>query len=85
VEPFYLDNVTVTVNFSGSVSLDGAVSLALKDHSPLHGQLDLQLGLKPFSAVGSASIEGSLPGVSLKAHGARDSRPSTSRPSRAAR
>lgn len=69
VEPFYLDNVTVTVNFSGSVSLDGAVSLALKDHSPLHGQLDLQLGLKPFSAVGSASIEGSLPGVSLKAHG----------------
>ncbi len=68
-EPFYLDNVAVTVNFGGSVSLDGAVSLALKEHSPLHGQLHLQLGLNPFSAVGTASIEGSLPGVSLKASG----------------
>lgn len=69
VEPFYLDNVTVTVNFAGSVSLDGAVSFALKDHSPLHGQLHLKLSLHPFSASGSASAEGQLPGVSLKAGG----------------
>jgi hypothetical protein len=69
VEPFYLDNVTVTVNFGGSVSLDGAVSFALKDNSPIHGQLHLRLGIHPFSATGSASIEGKLPGVSLDAKG----------------
>jgi hypothetical protein len=69
VEPFYLDNVTVTLNFGGSVSLDGAVSFALKDNSPLHGQLHLKLGIHPFSASGSASAEGQLPGVSLKAGG----------------
>ena len=69
VEPFYLDNVTVTVNFGGSISLDGAVSLAFKDHSPIHGKLDVQLSLHPFSATGSATIEGDLPGVSLKARG----------------
>jgi hypothetical protein len=68
-EPFYLDNVTVTVSFAGSVSLDGAVSLAIKDGSPLHGALHLKLGLHPFQASGSASIEGSLPGVSMKARG----------------
>jgi hypothetical protein len=69
VEPFYLDDVTVTVNFSGSVSLDGAVSFALKDHSPVHGTLHLALGIHPFSATGTASMEGELPGVSLRAHG----------------
>jgi hypothetical protein len=69
VEPFYLDKVTVTVSFAGSVSLDGAVSFALKDHSPLHGQLHLKLNIHPFSASGSASAEGQLPGVSLKAGG----------------
>lgn len=69
VEPFYLDNVTVTVNFGGSISLDGAVSFALKDHSPLHGSLHLGLGIHPFSAGGSASLEGQLPGFSVKAHG----------------
>jgi hypothetical protein len=69
VEPFYLDYVAVTVNFAGSVSLDGAVSLAFKDNSPIHGKLDLQLSIHPFSATGSATIEGDLPGVSLKARG----------------
>ncbi len=69
VEPFYLDNVTVTVNLGGSVSLDGAVSLILKNHSPVHGQLHLKLGFHPFSATGTASAEGSLPGVSMNAHG----------------
>jgi hypothetical protein len=69
VEPFYLDHVTVTVSFGGSVSLDGAVSFALKDHSPLNGQLHLKLNIHPFSATGTASVEGKLPGVSLKAGG----------------
>jgi hypothetical protein len=69
VEPFYLDNVAVTVSFGGSVSLDGAVSFALKDHSPLNGQLHLKLNIHPFSATGTASVEGKLPGVSLKAGG----------------
>lgn len=69
VEPFYLDKVTITVSLGGSVSLDGAVSFALKDHSPLHGQLHLKLNIHPFSATGSASAEGQLPGVSLKAGG----------------
>jgi hypothetical protein len=69
VEPFYLDNVTVTVNFGGSVSLDGAVSFALKDHSPINGQLHLELGIHPFSATGTASIAGQLPGFSFKASG----------------
>jgi hypothetical protein len=69
VEPFYLDNVTVTVSLAGSVSFDGAVSFALKDHSPVHGQLHLKLGLHPFVASGSASAEGQLPEVSLKAGG----------------
>jgi hypothetical protein len=69
VEPFYLDNVTITVDFSGSVSLDGKVSFVFKSHSPVHGQLHLQLRFKPFSAVGTASAEADLPGVSLKARG----------------
>lgn len=69
VEPFYLDNVTVTVDFGGSISLDGAVSFVFKDNSPVNGQLHLRLGLNPFSATGSASMEGKLPGVSLKAKG----------------
>ncbi|HEX3693271.1 MAG TPA: hypothetical protein VHU13_07995 [Solirubrobacteraceae bacterium] len=69
VEPFYLDNVTISVDFSGAVSLDGAVSFVFKDHSPVHGQLHLQLRFKPFSAVGTASADADLPGVSLKAHG----------------
>jgi hypothetical protein len=69
VEPFYLDNVTLTVNFAGSVSLNGAVSLALKDHSPLHGEVHLKLTVHPFSATGSFSTEGQLPGVSLRAAG----------------
>jgi hypothetical protein len=69
VEPFYLDNVTVTVSLVGSVSLDGRISLGLKDHSPIHGQLHLKLALHPFSASGSASEEGGLPGVSVKAGG----------------
>jgi hypothetical protein len=69
VEPFYLDKVTVTVNFGGSVSLDGAVSFALKDHSPVNGRLHLELGIHPFTATGSASISGQLPGFSLKASG----------------
>jgi hypothetical protein len=69
VEPFYLDNVTVTVDFGGSVTLDGAVSLALKDHSPVHGHLRLQIGIHPFTANGGISVEGELPGVSLKASG----------------
>jgi hypothetical protein len=68
-EPFYLDNVTLTVNFGGSVSLDGAVSLALREHSPVHGEIHLRLGLSPFSATGRFSVEGSLPGVSMKAGG----------------
>jgi hypothetical protein len=69
VEPFYLDNVTVTLSLGGSVSLDGAVSFVLKNHSPLNGQLHLKLAVNPFSAIGSASTEGHLPGVSLKAGG----------------
>jgi hypothetical protein len=69
VEPFYLDNVTVTLSLGGSISLDGAVSFALKDHSPLHGALHLKLGINPFSASGTASIAGSLPGVSFNAGG----------------
>jgi hypothetical protein len=69
VEPFYLDNVTVTVSLAGSVRLDGAVSFALKDHSPIHGELHLKLNLRPFSASGSASEEGQLPGVSVRAGG----------------
>lgn len=69
VEPFYLDNVTLTVNLGGSVSLDGAVSLVLRTHSPLHGKLHLQMGLHPFSATGSFSVDGSLAGASLKAGG----------------
>jgi hypothetical protein len=69
VEPFYLDNLTVTVDFGGSVSLDGAVSFALKDHSPLHGQLHLKLNVHPFSAHGSASLEGEIAGASFDAHG----------------
>lgn len=69
VEPFYLDNVSVTASLGGSIALDGAVSLILKEHSPLHGQLHLKLGFFPFSAHGSASVEGSLPGVTMKAHG----------------
>jgi hypothetical protein len=69
VEPFYLDNVNVTVNLGGSISLDGAVSLILNDNSPVHGQLHLKLAFQPFSAVGTTSIDGSLPGVSINAHG----------------
>jgi hypothetical protein len=69
VEPFYLDNVTLTVNFGGSVSLDGAVSLALRDHSPVQGQIHLRLKLHPFSATGTFSAHGTLPGVSLHAAG----------------
>jgi hypothetical protein len=69
VEPFYLDNVSLTVSLAGSVSLDGAVSMILKDDSPLSGELHLKIGLKPFSAVGSASLKGSLPGVELEAQG----------------
>lgn len=69
VEPFYLDKAKVTVDFGGSITLDGAVSFAFKDHSPLHGSLDLSLGINPFSAGGTATLEGSLPGVTLKAHG----------------
>jgi hypothetical protein len=69
VEPFYLDNVTVTVSLAGSVSLDGAVSFALKDHSPIHGALHLELNLHPFSASGSASEEGQLPGILVRAGG----------------
>jgi hypothetical protein len=69
VEPFYLDNVTVTADLGGSVSLDGAVSLILKSHSPVHGQVHLKLGFHPFSAAGSESVDGSLPGVSMDAHG----------------
>ena len=69
VEPFYLDNVTVTVNFSGAVSLDGAVSFAFKDHSPLRGSLHLALGINPFSAGGTATLQGELPGISVKARG----------------
>jgi hypothetical protein len=69
VEPFYLDNATVTVNFGGSISLDGAVSFVLKSGSPLHGQLDLKLSVNPFSAGGTASIDGELPLASFHAHG----------------
>lgn len=69
VEPFYLDNVTLTVSFGGSVSLHGAVSLALKDHSPINGQIDLKLDVHPFSATGKFSVEGQLPGVSLRTAG----------------
>jgi hypothetical protein len=69
VEPFYLDNVTITVNFSGSISLDGNVSFAFKDHSPVTGHLHLALGLKPFSAVGDASAKADLPGISMKVSG----------------
>ncbi len=68
-EPFYLDNVTLTVSFGGSVSLDGAVSLALKDDSPVNGQIHIKLNLHPFSATGSFSTEGQLPGVSLRTAG----------------
>jgi hypothetical protein len=69
VEPFYLDNVTLTISFGGSVSLDGAVSLALKEHSPIHGQMHLQLNVHPFSATGHVSVEGQLPGISMRAAG----------------
>jgi hypothetical protein len=69
VEPFYLDNVTVTVNLGGAIGLDGAVSMILKNHSPLHGQLHVKLGFSPFSAHGSASVDGSLPGITMKAQG----------------
>ena len=69
VEPFYLDNVSVKLTIGHSVELNGAVSFALEHGSPLHGQLDLKLNVDPFSASGSASAEGSLPGVSLKVGG----------------
>ncbi|MHB8241251.1 MAG: hypothetical protein ACYDHN_04590, partial [Solirubrobacteraceae bacterium] len=69
VEPFYLDKVTVTLSFGGSIALDGAVSFALQTHSPLTGHLHLRLGVNPFSAVGTASEEGKLPGIKLKAGG----------------
>jgi len=69
VEPFYLDNVSVKLTVGHSVALNGAVSFVLKNGSPLHGQLHLQLNVNPFSASGTASAEGSLPGVSLKVGG----------------
>ncbi|HEY4811729.1 MAG TPA: hypothetical protein VIH71_11800 [Solirubrobacteraceae bacterium] len=69
VEPFYLEGVTVRLTIGHSVSLDGAVSFVLKGGSLLRGQLHLQLNMKPFSAVGTASAEGSLPGVSLRVGG----------------
>ena len=61
--------MTVTLSLGGSISLDGAVSLALKERSPIHGQLHLKLNVNPFSATGSFSVEGQLPGVSLRAAG----------------
>ncbi|HWX86750.1 MAG TPA: hypothetical protein VNX67_01105, partial [Solirubrobacteraceae bacterium] len=69
VEPFYLDNLGVTLSLGGAISFDGAVSFVLKDGSPLHGQLHLHLHVSPFSAGGSASAEGKLPGISLKVGG----------------
>jgi hypothetical protein len=69
VEPFYLDNVTVTLSLGGSIELDGAVSFVFKDHSPLQGALHLKLGISPFTAIGTASMQGSIPGLSLHAGG----------------
>jgi hypothetical protein len=53
--PIYLDNVTLTVDLSGAVSLDGKVSLITKDDSPATGQVDLSVRLSPFSATGKLS------------------------------
>lgn len=69
VEPFYLDKVAVTLSFGGSITFDGAVSFALRDHSPINGHLHLMLSINPFSAEGTVSEEGKLPGVTLKAGG----------------
>jgi hypothetical protein len=67
VEPFYLKDVTLTVDFGGSVSLDGSVSFVLEDDSPVTGSLHLKLGLSPFAGSGSVSISASLPGLDLSA------------------
>ena len=68
VEPFYLDNVTVTVDFGGSISLDGAVSRRLKTKTCQRSTIPSPRTVSS-SATGSASMEGKLPGVSLKAKG----------------
>jgi len=67
VEPFYLNDVTFTLDFGGSASLHGAVAFLLKDHSPVQGTIDLKLGLKPFAASGKVAVDASLPTISLKA------------------
>jgi hypothetical protein len=65
VEPFYLENVKFTVDFSGSASLDGSVKFVLKDKSPLTGNLHLKLGVNPFRATGSVVVDGKLPTIAL--------------------
>lgn len=70
IEPFYLDKASLTIDFGGSVAIDGAVNFILKDKSPVHGDVHLELGLSPFRASGKVSLSGELPGVSLKASGA---------------
>lgn len=65
VEPFYLKNVTFSLDFSGSASLDGEVKFVLKDKSPITGKLHLKVGLNPFHAVGNVVVDGSMPMVSL--------------------
>ncbi len=65
VEPFYLDSAKLTVDFSGSATIDGAVSFVLKDKSPVSGTLHLKLGVNPFVATGNVVVDGKLPTIKL--------------------
>ena len=61
VEPFYLNKVTLTVNLSGAVTLDGKVSFITDRESPVTGTMHLGIRLSPFTATGNMSAAGSLP------------------------
>jgi hypothetical protein len=65
VEPFYLDKVTLGLNFAGAATLDGSVSFVLKDHSPVSGELHLKVGINPFRASGSVSVDADIPTISM--------------------
>ena len=68
VEPFYLKDVTLTVNFAGSVSLDGNVTFVTKDDDKVKGSMHLTLALAPsFKATGKITATGDLPSLSFSA------------------
>lgn len=60
VEPVYLDEVKLTLNLSGAVTLDGKVSFITHDNSPLTGEMSLSIRLSPFKATGTLSANGDL-------------------------